>query len=46
MTDEKQHDDTQSGQGPKKKVTKAKINPIKVGDERGNKKKGLLDTCE
>ena len=24
----------------------AKVEPIKLGDKRGGKKKGLLDTCE
>jgi hypothetical protein len=24
----------------------AKVDPIKIGDKRGGKKKGLLDTCQ
>ena len=33
----------------KKEITEekgAKVEPIKPGDKRGGKKKGLLDTCE
>ncbi len=29
-----------------KKEEEAKVEPIKLGDKRGGKKKGLLDTCE
>lgn len=29
-----------------KEETEAKVEPIKLGDKRGGKKKGLLDTCE
>ncbi len=31
---------------PKKDEPEAKVDPIKLGDKRGGKKKGLLDTCE
>jgi hypothetical protein len=30
----------------KPEETEAKVEPIKLGDKRGGKKKGLLDTCE
>ncbi len=30
----------------KKEEKVAKVDPIKPGDKRGGKKKGLLDTCE
>jgi hypothetical protein len=30
----------------KKEEKVAKVEPIKPGDKRGGKKKGLLDTCE
>jgi hypothetical protein len=30
----------------KKGEPEAKVDPIKLGDKRGGKKKGLLDTCE
>ena len=30
----------------KAKEKEAKVDPIKLGDKRGGKKKGLLDTCE
>jgi hypothetical protein len=30
----------------KKKGAETKVEPIKLGDKRGGKKKGLLDTCE
>jgi hypothetical protein len=30
----------------KKAETEAKVDPIKPGDKRGGKKKGLLDTCQ
>jgi hypothetical protein len=30
----------------KKQEKEAKVEPIKPGDKRGGKKKGLLDTCE
>ena len=30
----------------KKEEQPAKVEPIKPGDKRGGKKKGLLDTCE
>jgi len=29
-----------------KEVKEAKVEPIKPGDKRGGKKKGLLDTCQ
>jgi hypothetical protein len=29
-----------------KEGPEAKVEPIKLGDKRGGKKKGLLDTCE
>ncbi len=45
MTDN-DNNSSETDTGPKKRVTKAKIDPIKVGDKRGGKKKGLLDTCE
>jgi hypothetical protein len=31
---------------PKKEESEAKVDAIKLGDKRGGKKKGLLDTCE
>jgi hypothetical protein len=30
----------------KKEEKEAKVEPIKAGDKRGGKKKGLLDTCQ
>jgi len=30
----------------KKQEKEAKVEPIRPGDKRGGKKKGLLDTCE
>ena len=30
----------------KKEENEAKVEPIKPGDKRGGKKKGLLDTCQ
>jgi hypothetical protein len=30
----------------KKEEPEAKVDAIKLGDKRGGKKKGLLDTCE
>ncbi|MCX6674046.1 MAG: hypothetical protein NTY37_09745 [Methanothrix sp.] len=30
----------------KKEEPEAKVEPIKLGDKRGGKKKSLLDTCE
>jgi len=30
----------------KKPEKEAKVEPIKPGDQRGGKKKGLLDTCQ
>jgi hypothetical protein len=30
----------------KKEEAEAKVEPIKLGDKRGGKKKSLLDTCE
>jgi len=30
----------------KKEEVEAKVEPIKLGDKRGGKKKSLLDTCE
>lgn len=30
----------------KKEKKEAKVEPIKAGDKRGGKKKGLLDTCQ
>jgi hypothetical protein len=30
----------------KKEEPEAKVEPVKLGDKRGGKKKGLLDTCE
>ena len=30
----------------KEKSNEVKVEPIKLGDKRGGKKKGLLDTCE
>jgi hypothetical protein len=30
----------------KKEDKEVKVEPIKLGDKRGGKKKGLLDTCE
>jgi hypothetical protein len=30
----------------KKEETEVKVEPIKLGDKRGGKKKSLLDTCE
>lgn len=29
-----------------KEETEAKVEPVKLGDKRGGKKKSLLDTCE
>ncbi len=34
------------GKEEKKKDEDAKVEPIKPGDKRGGKKKGLLDTCQ